>query len=361
MWSRRDFIRIAGGAYIASLAQPVQAALSHSDQLFAATCKFNNGAFGLAFISETGEIISRQELPGRGHDVVQCPNSGNLLVFARRPGLFAALFDKAGKPIGQVTAPAGRHFYGHGIFSKDGKIFYATENDFDGANGIIGIYRISTQQIERIGEFASNGIGPHDIQLSADDQFLIVANGGIETHPDFARTKLNLTTMRPNISWISAKDGAVMASFEAPASWHKLSLRHMASHDGREVWVGGQQQGNVLVDVPLIARVSLDEGLNFIELPPSHQQNLAGYVGSIKLNADGKHICVTSPKGKRLTIFDRHGNVIQSTHYNDVCALAPNGKNTFQFGTGFGAFGATEGKVFEIDNIQFDNHMIAVR
>ena len=44
----------------------------------------------------------------------------------------------------------------------------------------------------RIGEFDNHGIGTHDISVSDDGRMLVIANGGIETHPDFGRTKLNL-------------------------------------------------------------------------------------------------------------------------------------------------------------------------
>jgi len=360
MWSRRDFLAIAGSSYISALAPPAFAQVSQSDQLFAATCRFGDGEFGLAILDQSGQLISSEKLPSRGHDVVQCPTTGSFLVFARRPGLFAALFDRSGRPIGQVDAVAGRHFYGHGIFSSDGKMFYATENDFDNARGIIGIYRIGTQQIERIGEFYSNGIGPHDVQLSADGQFLMVANGGIETHPDFSRTKLNLPTMKPNVSWLHLKDGAVAASFEPPAAWHKLSLRHMATANGKQVWVGGQLQESASTDVPLIAKLSLDTGIEFLDLSPEHQRMLQGYIGSIEVDANGEQICVSSPKGNRAMVFDQHGNVRHVKELADVCALAPTGQSSFQFGTGTGEFGQLGAQPNEINGLQFDNHMIAL-
>ena len=41
-----------------------------------------------------------------------------------------------------------------------------------------------------------------------------VANGGIETHPDYEREKLNLATMKPNIAWIDRRTGEVLGRRE---------------------------------------------------------------------------------------------------------------------------------------------------
>ena len=44
----------------------------------------------------------------------------------------------------------------------------------------------------RVGEFPTHGVGPHELLLLGDGRTLAVANGGIETHPDFGRAKLNI-------------------------------------------------------------------------------------------------------------------------------------------------------------------------
>ncbi len=351
---------MAGASYLGALSSKAHAAISQSDQLFAATCRFKNGAFGIAILNAAGTIISSEEFPARGHDLVQCPTTGNILVFARRPGVFAALFDRSGRPIGQVKAISNRHFYGHGVFSSDGKLFYATENDFENARGIVGIYRMGAQQVERIGEFPSGGIGPHDLQLSGDGQYLIVANGGIETHPDFARTKLNIATMRPNVSWLNIKDGKVVARFEPPAAWHKLSLRHMATANGKEVFVGGQMQDGAPPETPLIANLSLDKGIAFLDIEPPVQSTLRGYIGSIEVSNDGQQICASSPKGDVAIVLDKYGNLFRRQTATNVCAIAPTCSDQFQISTGNGQFAALGQPLSHIDGFEFDNHMIAL-
>ena len=55
---------------------------------------------------------------------------------------------------------------------------------------------------------ANGSFGPHEIRLLPQGDTLVVANGGIETHPDSGRSKLNLPTMRPNLAYITI-DGAL--------------------------------------------------------------------------------------------------------------------------------------------------------
>ena len=74
-------------------------------------------------------------------------------------------------------------------FSADGSLLYATENAFDSGEGRIGLYA-ADDGFRRRGEFASHGIGPHQLCLAPDGQTLLVANGGIRTHPDYRRRGL---------------------------------------------------------------------------------------------------------------------------------------------------------------------------
>ncbi|MGT2465594.1 DUF1513 domain-containing protein [Mesorhizobium atlanticum] len=53
------------------------------------------------------------------------------VVFARQPGTFAVVFDHAGrdKP-STIASIAGRHFFGHGVFSSDGALLYRDRERF---------------------------------------------------------------------------------------------------------------------------------------------------------------------------------------------------------------------------------------
>jgi hypothetical protein len=58
------------------------------------------------------------------------------VAFARRPGRFAvAVPVGAGQPLWFATGP-DRHFFGHGVFSADGRLLYSIENDYNAAKGL---------------------------------------------------------------------------------------------------------------------------------------------------------------------------------------------------------------------------------
>src|SRR4051812_18270134 len=135
-------MKAAGAAFAASLAPQRLHAIERADAVFATAYQVrNDGPCGVAVLSEDRQLLFKSPLPDRGHDVTFDPVARRSVVFARRPGTFAVVFDHPGKgePL-TITSPAGRHFFGHGVFSPDGRLLYATENDFDNAAGMIGIY-----------------------------------------------------------------------------------------------------------------------------------------------------------------------------------------------------------------------------
>lgn len=355
MIDRRLFL--AGfGAGMASLLMPAAArALERSDALFASAYMTRDG-YGVAMLTERGEILHKQRLPDRGHDVVMSPDGSSAVAFARRPGTFAVKFDPAGEtPPLTISSPEGRHFYGHGAFSHDGRLVYATENDFDGARGMIGIYD-AANAMTRIGEFESHGVGPHDIEIMPDGKHMVIANGAIETHPDMPRVQLNLATMKPNIAIVEIATGALVARHELAPEMHQLSLRHMARDARGRVWFACQNQGDATQVHQLVGHLSPDMAtLKLIELPEEPLISLRGYVGSIVCNAASGQVAITSPRGNVAISFDGDsGKIIDELRIQNVCGVAPFGEG-FIRSTGEGEFADAH-----LD-IGFDNHIAIAR
>ena len=198
-----------------------------------------------ALLDESGRDLRVVPMPARGHSFAIDAAGGRAVVFGRQPGFFALGFglDGAAGPV-ELDLPQDRHFFGHGAFFDDGRLLAATENDFDGGRGVLGIYDASAGgAYRRVGEFDCGGIGPHEVLLLPDGKTLCVANGGILTHPDYGKLELNLDTMRPSLAYLDAASGKLLERVELDPALHRLSIRHLAVAADGAVWFGCQYMG----------------------------------------------------------------------------------------------------------------------
>ena len=319
-----------------------------------------DGSYVLCGITGRLEVLFQIPLPDRGHAAAAHPKRPEAVAFARRPGTFAVVIDCAtGKPTAWMEAPQGRHFYGHGTFSADGRLLYTTENDFDAGEGRIGVWD-ATAGYRRVGEFASGGIGPHDIKRLPERDTLVVANGGIDTHPDTGRSKLNLPTMRPNLSYIEA--GTIIDAVELNPDAHQNSIRHLAVGRKGEVALGMQWQGEAAPS-SLVGIHSMGQTPQLLDCPPDDLRKMQGYIGSIALSDDGASIAVTSPRGGLVHIYGAASGTLAAVHAAaDVSGVAahPDG---FAVTTGTGdllTIGETGISRRASGPIIWDNHLVAI-
>ncbi|SIR11412.1 hypothetical protein SAMN05880590_11211 [Rhizobium sp. RU35A] len=325
---RRQFLRAAGIGFVAALSPQKLYALERSEAVYASGFRAPDGTYGIATASIRGEVIDRILLPARAHGLAYCPVSGRGVAFARRPGTFAMIFDPAGRqePV-VIHTPEGRHYYGHGHFSPDGRLLYASENDFDGNRGMIGLYD-ATDGFRRIGEFEAQGIGTHDMTVSDDGRFLVIANGGIETHPDFGRTKLNLDHMQPSLVLLDAKTGSVVQRHTLPDNLSQLSTRHLDIDANGRIWFACQYEGPRQDLPPLAGSFAPGEDLRFLSLPEETTVRLANYVGAIAINRRDRLVGLTSPKGGTAVILNADtGAVLAEETVPDAAGVsaAPDG------------------------------------
>ncbi len=265
-------------------------------------------------------------MPARGHAASYHKPTGACVTFARRPGTFALAFNKNNTRLGHapllMSTEYERHFYGHGVFSHDGRLLYSTENDFDASVGIIGVRDVSNGY-RHIGEFQSFGIGPHEICLLSDNRTLVVANGGIATHPDSGRTKLNLASMAPNISYIDSFTGELLEQYHLPASLHQLSIRHMAVTSDDLVAFGCQYQGAKLDQPALIGSHRRGQDLETFQTPAEIQPRLKNYIGSIAADPGSSIIAASAPRGGLIVYWDTSTTRFAGhTRLPDSCGIA---------------------------------------
>jgi hypothetical protein len=323
---RRSFLRMAGAAWLAALSARQSFALARTDAVFASGYRDRDGGFGIAVLAEDGTVIERTPLPARSHGMAFSPASGHLVAFARRPGTFALVIDRRGgtEPV-TIAAAEDRHFFGHGCFSPDGRLLYASENDFDRNRGVIGLYD-ARDGYRRIGEYSTFGIGTHDLSVSDDGRLLIAANGGIETHPDFGRTKLNLDHMEPSLALIDATNGALVERHALPAHLRQLSTRHVDLDGKGRIWFACQYEGPRNDLPPLLGHFGKGEDLRFVSLPRETTLGLANYVGAIAINRREGLVGITSPNGGRFVVIDQKtSGVVREETIADAAGIAAAG------------------------------------
>ncbi|HEY9103520.1 DUF1513 domain-containing protein [Chitinimonas sp.] len=111
------------------------------------------------------------------HGIAMDPQDKLRLVLFEKIGPGACEVDLGG---GTVTRPlpasAGHAFYGHGAFSPDGSLLYATETALNGLTGAITVR--DGRSLALLGAFPSYGHKPHDCQLIDDGRTMVVANAG---------------------------------------------------------------------------------------------------------------------------------------------------------------------------------------
>jgi hypothetical protein len=360
---RRQLIASLAGS-VALIALPAKLRAAPETALFAAARKDDRGNFSAALFSLDGDVKS-VVLPGRGHDIALRPDSGEWVAFARHPGKFGVAVPLDNREPTWFQSRPDRHFSGHGVFSADGKILYATEYDYDHARGVIGV-RDTSGGYAQIGEFDAHGMEPHDIALLSDGRTMVIANGGIRTHPDSGREELNIPDMKPSLIYIDMTTGDLIEEHRLAPELHQLSIRHLAIAADDVVVFGCQYRGPEGDEPALLGFHRLGDKPLIVPAPGPTQSALKNYVGSVATDNNGTIVAASAPKGNLITYWDVSSrNYLGSCALNDSCGLAPTHRQAsflLTSGEGWLATGDADGDLErESTAFQWDNHAILVR
>ena len=320
-----------------------------------------NNSYAIVGINNAYEILFNIEVQSRVHSAAYHPISAEAVVFSRRPGNFALVIDcNTGNIKNRLTLSDNNHFYGHGCFSADGSFLYTSENEISSGHGRVGIWN-SNNNYTRVDQYSSGGIGPHEIVTLNEPDSLVIANGGIRTHPNTGRKKLNLDTMSSNIS-IMEKTGKITQTFSLQDKYRLNSIRHLTVCNN-SVACGFQWQGDHFEAPPLMAILFTKNGkLRLINQNEGTRRRMGGYIGSISFSKDGNKLCCTSPSSNIVSVYDFESGRTQQFNCLDASGVAPS-ENGFLISSGIG-------KLYSIDDeginlvkshhISFDNHLISL-
>ena len=317
---RRTLLALLGAGPLTATKLWSPAGASTTQASWLSAFRTATGHYGVGMLDDQGQLRKQARLPVRAHAVIATPDRHGFVVLERRPGTFAALIDTAtGQIRTRLDTTPERHFYGHGVFSQDGELFFTTENDFDGEHGVIGIRSVS-DDYRQMGEWSSYGIGPHELVLSADGHTLIIANGGILTHPDSGRAKLNLASMQSTLIKLDAQTGQLLDRLVLAPALRHLSIRHLAVAATGDIVFGMQNQGPTDPTLPLVGIWRANGELVLLH----HSTPLnSGYIGSVALDSSGKIAATSAPRDDNV-LFWRvgDGQMLASLALADGCGIA---------------------------------------
>ena len=276
-----------------------------------------DGVDGGALLCDEG--VCSFALPARAHAPVMMREAGAVLLVGRRPGTFAAVVDlEAPDAPARIFHPlSGHRFVGHAAVRGD--MLVTTEMD-EGTGDGAAVLRDARSFAPRA-RFAA-GIEPHDILFARGGEALVVAIGGIARAADVKGPPINAGHIESAILEIDPRSGAVLKRHALPADMDSLSLRHMAlAPDGETVAFGMQDQDRSTAR-PVMGLLRLGRGIDLLPLPPEAGA-LRSYVGSVAIDASGRYVAATSPKGGVAGLWSlTDGRWLGGFKLEDICGLA---------------------------------------
>lgn len=249
-----------------------------------------------------GQRAFATQVTERCHDVVPHPSLPLALFVGRRPSTESYLVDtRDGRLLQTLSTPTDRHFNGHAVFHKDGEWLYTTENDTSTpGRGVLGVYRLADERLQRSAEHATHGVGPHQLLWMPDGETLVVANGGIRTEAE-SRVEMNLDAMQASLV-LMQRDGTLVS--QEKLADQQNSVRHLAVARDGTVVSGQQYMGNMHDQAPLLAIKR--PGQPFQPFPLGEAQRVAmnQYTASVAIHDDLRLLALTAPRGNRFFIWD---------------------------------------------------------
>jgi len=294
------------------------------ENTYFSAAKNPSGQFSIQQINNHGIPQFSSDLPSRGHSFAVSSNN-YLVAIGRRPSNYFLVINLRNARSTLVNSEVSRRFYGHGVFSPGGKHLYLTENDLHTGMGKVGVYDV-LNEFKKIKEFSSFGIGPHDIAFDRQSLQLVVANGGIKTHPATGRKKLNINSMRSSLVHIDPLSGELTNRVQLPQELRFNSIRHLTIDNQGDVYVSLQNQKFDESQCLLAIFRSKIKTITSCVIPGNVEKDLNHYLGDITLDCSEQYFMTTSPRGDRALIFDREGGFLDSVKISDVCGVAKTDK-----------------------------------
>jgi hypothetical protein len=234
-----------------------------------------------------------------GHDVAIDPSKPHQASVFEKKGPGACQVDlRDGKVLRPITTADNQHFYGHGAYSMDGAILYATESVLDDDyRGVLTVRDAST--LELLGELPTYGTSPHDCWLIDDGKTMVVANGG---------GHINGGAM-PNVTYVDIASEALIERVEMPKP--RFNAGHLAiSENGDLAVVSAPRDGlaNPHQQLGAVTLIRKGQEPTTLERPSSITEAMFGEALSVVLYEPEDLVMVTHPDGNMVSMWKLSDN-----------------------------------------------------
>jgi len=235
------------------------------------------------------------------HGFAPHPKDHRRAILFEKQGPGACEVDLAAKTVVRpLRTAAERHFYGHGAFSPDGKLLYATETVMATHEGVIMVRDGTT--LEPVGEFPTFGHSPHDCVLIDHGRTLVITNGG---------GSLEEPDAPPCVTFVDvpSKKLRERLTFDNP----RVNAGHLALTSRRElVVISAPRRG---LPESETGGISLRAGkqLHTLAEPAETTRRMVGETLSLAIHERSGVVGVTTPDADLLTFWDfRRGKLVKA-------------------------------------------------
>lgn len=255
------------------------------------------------------------------------PYKTNTVVIFEKKGPGACELNLITGRIRTIKTSTDCHFYGHGVYSKDGTKIFATETVLATGEGLISVRDAKDLQI--IGQFPTYGKNPHDCKLVDNGRVLAITNGGG-----------NLTDSSQGcVTYVDVVSQKLIDKFEMDDS--RFNTGHLdITQDKELVVVSAPRLGLPEDNLGAISVVDQEKHLHALEKPEHIVKRLQAETLSVCIHPEKKIFAATSPRGGFISFW----NLLDATFIKSINLDSPRGviltKDLNHFIISYGAEGS---------------------
>lgn len=262
---------------------------------------FRVGVLDIAWSAGRVQLRAQQSVPTRAHGLLPLADGGFVAV-ANRPGRWLLRCDAGGAVMQRLDTAAEkpqRSFNGHveAIASPGpgGEIRWLCTSETDPDTGVGWLSLRDARTLQRVAQFESAGIDPHQLR-QATDGALLVANGGIVR--DALGRKIEAERMAPSLARIDPASGRLLGRWTLADP--QLSIRHIAWASGPDPLLGLALQAEHADPAQRAAAPSLALWNGKVLVLPCPDRSAGGYVGDIAAGPGGGFVISAQKQGRGL-------------------------------------------------------------